>query len=35
VDALGLADADRAKVYERNARRVYPRLDSALRARGR
>jgi 4-oxalmesaconate hydratase len=35
VDALGLADGDRAKVYEGNARRVYPRLDAALRARGR
>ncbi len=35
VDALGLADEDRAKVYERNVRRVYPRLDQALRARGR
>jgi 4-oxalmesaconate hydratase len=35
VDALGLADEDRAKVYERNVRRVYPRLDQALRSRGR
>jgi 4-oxalmesaconate hydratase len=35
VDALGLTDAVRAKVYEGNARRVYPRLDKALRARGR
>ncbi|MFI5914392.1 amidohydrolase family protein [Dactylosporangium sp. NPDC051541] len=26
VDALGLSAADRAKVYEHNARRVYPRL---------
>jgi 4-oxalmesaconate hydratase len=26
---------DRVKVYERNARRVYPRLDAALRAQGR
>jgi 4-oxalmesaconate hydratase len=34
VDALGLAEADAALVYSGNARRVYPRLDSALRARG-
>jgi 4-oxalmesaconate hydratase len=34
VDALNLTEADRAKVQEGNARRVYPRLDSALRARG-
>jgi 4-oxalmesaconate hydratase len=34
IDALGLADADAAKVYSRNVRRVYPRLDKALRARG-
>jgi 4-oxalmesaconate hydratase len=26
VDAAGLAEADRAKVFEANARRVYPRL---------
>jgi hypothetical protein len=30
VDALDLSDADRAKAYEGNARRVYPRLDAAL-----
>ncbi|MET7397963.1 amidohydrolase family protein [Dactylosporangium sp. NPDC005572] len=30
VDALGLTPADRHKVYEANARRVYPRLDTAL-----
>jgi 4-oxalmesaconate hydratase len=34
VDALGLAEADAAQVYSGNARRVYPRLDAALRARG-
>jgi len=33
VDALGLTAADREKVYEGNARRVYPRLDAALRSR--
>ena len=35
VDALDLSDEDRHKVFEGNARRVYPRLDSALKARGR
>jgi 4-oxalmesaconate hydratase len=33
VDALDLAPADRERVYELNARRVYPRLDAALTAR--
>ena len=35
IDALDLSDADRHKVFEGNARRVYPRLDAALKARGR
>lgn len=35
VDALGLPEPDRAKVFSGNARRVYPRLDAALRKRGR
>jgi 4-oxalmesaconate hydratase len=34
LDKLGLSKADAAKVQEGNARRVYPRLDQALRARG-
>ena len=34
IDALGLPDEDRHKVFEGNARRVYPRLDAALKARG-
>jgi len=34
VQALGLSEADRYKVYEGNARRVYPRLDAQLKARG-
>ena len=34
VDALDIIDADKAKVFEGNARRVYPRLDAALTARG-
>jgi 4-oxalmesaconate hydratase len=35
VDALGLGDEDRYKVFEGNARRVYPRLDAHLREQGR
>ncbi|MGW3614769.1 amidohydrolase family protein [Micromonospora sp. NPDC005163] len=35
VDALDLAPGDREKVYERNVRRVYPRLDAALKVRSR
>ena len=35
VDALELSDEDRQKVFEGNARRVYPRLDAALKAKGR
>ena len=36
VDQLRhLSDADRHKIYEGNARRVYPRLDALLRKRGR
>lgn len=34
VDALNLSETDRAKVFELNARRVYPRLDAQLKARG-
>jgi 4-oxalmesaconate hydratase len=34
VDTLALDDGARATVYERNARRVYPRLDARLRQRG-
>ena len=34
VDALDLSDEDRHKVFERNVRRVYPRLDAQLKARG-
>jgi len=36
IDAsTGLSEDDRLKVYESNARRVYPRLDAALRKQGR
>lgn len=34
IDALGLSDEDRKKVFEGNVRRVYPRLDAALKAKG-
>ncbi len=34
VDALDLSEEDRNKVFEKNVRRVYPRLDRALAARG-
>jgi 4-oxalmesaconate hydratase len=32
VDALDLSPEDRYRVYEGNARRVYPRLDGATRS---
>ncbi|GAA4917139.1 4-oxalomesaconate hydratase [Actinomycetospora succinea] len=35
VEASGLKPEDRDRVYEHNARRVYPRLDQRLRAQGR
>jgi 4-oxalmesaconate hydratase len=35
IDALGLDEHERRKVYELNARRVYPRLDAVLKAQGR
>jgi 4-oxalmesaconate hydratase len=34
IDALHLSDADAFKVYEGNARRVYPRLDARLKKAG-
>jgi 4-oxalmesaconate hydratase len=34
VDELGISAEDKRKVFELNARRVYPRLDKALKARG-
>ena len=34
VDALDISQEDQRKVFEGNARRVYPRLDAALKARG-
>ena len=35
VDALPISAEDKRKVYELNARRVYPRLDATLKAQGR
>lgn len=35
VDALALSDEDREKIFEGNARRVYPRLDACLKKQGR
>jgi 4-oxalmesaconate hydratase len=32
IEAAALSDADRYKIYEGNARRVFPRLDAALKA---
>jgi len=34
IDALDISDHDKHKVFELNARRVYPRLDASLKARG-
>ena len=34
IDALPLSEGDKRRIFERNARRVYPRLDSRLKARG-
>jgi 4-oxalmesaconate hydratase len=34
VDALPIGDADRAAIFEGNARRVFPRLDAVLKERG-
>ena len=34
IDALPISAEDKAKVFSGNARRVYPRLDASLKARG-
>lgn len=34
IDALSIPPADKRRIFERNARRVYPRLDRQLEARG-
>jgi 4-oxalmesaconate hydratase len=33
IDKLELSSSERAKIFELNARRVYPRLDRRLKAR--
>jgi 4-oxalmesaconate hydratase len=35
IDALPISDGDKRRIFEGNARRVYPRLDARLRASGR
>jgi 4-oxalmesaconate hydratase len=35
IDALGISAADKQRIFEQNARRVFPRLDAQLEARGR
>jgi 4-oxalmesaconate hydratase len=35
IDSAALSDEDRFKIFEGNARRVYPRLDAALKQKGR
>jgi 4-oxalmesaconate hydratase len=35
IEAAKISAEDRYKIYEGNARRVYPRLDAALKARDR
>jgi 4-oxalmesaconate hydratase len=35
IEAAALSAEDRHRIYEGNARRVYPRLDAALKAQGR
>jgi 4-oxalmesaconate hydratase len=34
IDALQISDADKHRIFELNARRIYPRLDRQLKARG-
>ncbi|MHB8814607.1 MAG: amidohydrolase family protein [Steroidobacteraceae bacterium] len=34
IDALPVPQADKTRIFEKNARRVYPRLDALLKARG-
>jgi 4-oxalmesaconate hydratase len=35
IEAVNIDPEQRHKIYEANARRVYPRLDAALKAKGR
>ena len=34
IEAAALSDAERQQIFEGNTRRVYPRLDAALKAKG-
>ena len=34
IESAAVSDADRHKIYEGNARRVFPRLDQQLKTRG-
>jgi 4-oxalmesaconate hydratase len=34
IDALPLSQVDKARIFEKNARRVFPRLDALLKSRG-
>ena len=34
IEAANISAEDRTKIYEGNARRVYPRLDAALKRKG-
>ena len=34
IDALPLTEADKRRIFELNARRIYPRLDAQLKERG-
>ena len=34
IDALSLSAAEKERIYEKNARRVFPRLDALLKVRG-
>ena len=34
IDALSSPDADKRRIFEQNARRVFPRLDALLKAKG-
>ena len=34
IDALPIPDADKLRIFEKNARRVFPRLDAILKSRG-
>lgn len=34
IDALSIPDAGKRRIFEQNARRVFPRLDALLRSKG-